>query len=385
MFRSLSTGNRTCNQKVIDRNYALHQKRLKNIKSISSETLKLQNHDSEVIKTASYLRNHNKKKEVQNEEYYVRVERDNRILLEKMADIVNNKMRNTLSNFTPPPPQKTMFKTKSLNQIVRKKEIVRITSDNYGVLNRIQQQESAYDVKGWEKDFKTKEKYLQNICLFPVITRQPNSQKKSPRKVTTARLSNASPRSSVDHKNVNYYDSPKSSHLDNKLQPINTARRLSSGPLISVSGRKSSVQEPVMFTKEIFIDSKLYKVQFLKQLDEGLKIVVTDIQTSSSKYIVLSKDKAKQLLAENNENYEQISSRIYFRDDTPQIKDSDSLSEQRSSVKIELFDPNVQATDSIKAETQGTTEERLESPDPPQKLTEEKQPITVEAKAATQA
>jgi len=56
---------------------------------------------------------------------------------------------------------------------------VKITVENQGILKRIQEQTSCYAVNKWEKEFKNYEKYLKNLCAFPLALPLNTSHHKS--------------------------------------------------------------------------------------------------------------------------------------------------------------------------------------------------------------
>jgi len=88
-----SLDNRIIKKKRDDMNYAMHVERLRTIKRSSSQTFELQIKDQQLIKNSTILRHNNKKREVQEELNKKKVEQENRILLNKMTEIVNiNKM-----------------------------------------------------------------------------------------------------------------------------------------------------------------------------------------------------------------------------------------------------------------------------------------------------
>lgn len=121
--------------------------------------------DNKPPKQYSHLKR-NLKKEALMEERFAGIERDNRLLLEKMSFIIrhssiDNKLGHQYQNF------------RSLNQDGRKKELLRITRDNAKLLRRIQHAEPAYDHLAWAEDDKKHQELLKNLCEHPVILGQP--------------------------------------------------------------------------------------------------------------------------------------------------------------------------------------------------------------------
>lgn len=113
------------------------------------------------------------------EERYTEIERENRILLEKMTNILQNQkgahvgglpaiqsqMQGTSvfsqSNMTLGQPKK------SLNREARKRELLKITVENQQILKRLQDKQPSYNVNRWAKEDKERKKILNYICEYP--------------------------------------------------------------------------------------------------------------------------------------------------------------------------------------------------------------------------
>ena len=67
----------------------------------------------------------------------IEIERQNQILLDKMTSIMNNQFL--------PVENKTV--SKSLNQLIRKKKLIKITLENISLCQRLKQQKSQYNIK----------------------------------------------------------------------------------------------------------------------------------------------------------------------------------------------------------------------------------------------
>jgi len=98
------------------------------------------------------LRN-NLKREQLLEERYFEIDRENKILLQKMSDI----MRHT-SFDTKGPPKGAV----SLNRDLRKTELMRITQENQAILKRIQKAQPIYNHVEWEDSYRRSATYLKN-------------------------------------------------------------------------------------------------------------------------------------------------------------------------------------------------------------------------------
>ena len=106
------------------------------------------------------MRNNRKKAQLR-EERFAKIERENRILLEKMSHIMQH---NALDNKC-----SAVKFGRSLNKSQRKLELQRITQENQAILRRIQTQEATYDRHHWIEHAKANEKYLHNIREYPEL------------------------------------------------------------------------------------------------------------------------------------------------------------------------------------------------------------------------
>eukprot|EP00347_Sterkiella_histriomuscorum_P006613 403352100 len=135
------------------------------------------------------------KKEQQLEDKYIEIERENKILLHKMQKI----LKNSQSQPTLQTQQNCMQfiikiiilallvqashigmglvnqnsnmnsgeDKRSLNRDQRKRDLLRVTLENYEFLKRLNQKGSTYSVTKWEEEFKQKEKLLKSLSEFP--------------------------------------------------------------------------------------------------------------------------------------------------------------------------------------------------------------------------
>ena len=61
----------------------------------------------------------------------------------------------------------TVGEKNSLNKEYRKKELLKITLENYELLKRLNSKTSTYNVNKWEEDFKYKERMMRSMSEFP--------------------------------------------------------------------------------------------------------------------------------------------------------------------------------------------------------------------------
>ena len=145
MYRSQRRGNQVAQRKYDEYCQRLHQKRLRTMKAAI---------DNKAPKRPSHLRK-NLKREQMMEERYATIERENRLLLEKMSAImqgghgIDNKLR------------KPKNVGSSMNKSFRKRELQRITEENQAILRRIQACEPSLNRAVWEEDRRQNEKWLR--------------------------------------------------------------------------------------------------------------------------------------------------------------------------------------------------------------------------------
>jgi hypothetical protein len=115
-------------------------------------------------------------------ERYTEIERENRILLEKMTNILQNPKGIShanphLSNIGGVSVQASQVAAqqaaifpgykKSLNREARKRELMKITRENQVILKRLQEKKPNYNVTRWAHEDNERRKLLNNICEYP--------------------------------------------------------------------------------------------------------------------------------------------------------------------------------------------------------------------------
>lgn len=137
---------------IITRQWTMHCMKMHN-KKIRSVKASI---DNKPPKPMRHLRR-NLKREQMREERYSAIERENRILLQKMAAILRtNKTMDTINS----------YKARSLNRASRRRELIRITQENQGILRRIQASEPTYNHLAWEEERRAMEKRMDNISAY---------------------------------------------------------------------------------------------------------------------------------------------------------------------------------------------------------------------------
>ncbi|OMJ80045.1 hypothetical protein SteCoe_19773 [Stentor coeruleus] len=147
MFLRITEGKKILLSKWNEHNKSMHHKNLKNIKGQVDTACPL---------SYGSLKRKPKKEQLM-EERYTEIERENKILLNKMSQIVNSR----------PNLPSSSTRRKSLNIEARKRQNMRIVTENQALLKRLQGKQPSYSVYKWEEERKSTEKRLRNICEFP--------------------------------------------------------------------------------------------------------------------------------------------------------------------------------------------------------------------------
>ncbi|XP_067419740.1 uncharacterized protein CFAP97D2 isoform X1 [Emydura macquarii macquarii] len=144
----LPCGNKYLQQKWDKTNYEEHKKRIKTAKPVVDTTPPL---------TYGHLHLKLKKLKLEKERLSV-IERDNRLLLEKMSCIMRTKGQIDNRNYC---------EAKSLNREKREKELLRVSQENRAILKRITKCEPQYQIQRWHEDWQRAKKYMDNIAKYP--------------------------------------------------------------------------------------------------------------------------------------------------------------------------------------------------------------------------
>ncbi|XP_076453690.1 sperm axonemal maintenance protein CFAP97D1-like [Babylonia areolata] len=108
----------------------------------------------------TYMHLHLKLKKLQlEEERLATIERDNRILLEKMSYIMRTRGRVDNRN---------NYEYKSLNREKRQRELLRVTRENQEILKRINMRKPEYSVQQWAQDWEENQRFMDNISAYPM-------------------------------------------------------------------------------------------------------------------------------------------------------------------------------------------------------------------------
>jgi len=157
MYRQIPIGNKICAKRRVQRDQELHREKIRQMKPQTDTS-------EPEVRRLNHIRN-NLKREQMLEERYSEIDRENRILLQKMADV----MRST-PDFVVAKP-KTIGAPISLNKDYRRQELIRITHENQAILKRIQRAQPVYSHMEWQRAHKRNISYLKNACEYPVVLR----------------------------------------------------------------------------------------------------------------------------------------------------------------------------------------------------------------------
>lgn len=157
MYRALPVINRVLNKKWEEISQSRHESKLRLARS-SIETR------TPPIRFRHVKLNH--KKGQMQEDRYTEIERENRILLEKMTNILqqNRKKRKESQKLS-----RLSLHRESLTSNLKKRHFdqLKITTENQNLLKRLQDKRATYSVMKWKNENMERRKILNNICEYP--------------------------------------------------------------------------------------------------------------------------------------------------------------------------------------------------------------------------
>ncbi|XP_071509302.1 sperm axonemal maintenance protein CFAP97D1-like [Diadema antillarum] len=164
--------NRLLQQRWDQKYYDEHRQKVKEAKSMV-----------DTKPPTTYVHLHLKLKKLQLEEERLAViERDNRILLEKMSVIMRTRGRVDNRN---------NYIHRSLNREKRQRELLRVTRENQEILKRILAREPEYNHLEWDRQWEENETFMDNISRYPrnwwQLEQEEKERRKAERKETRRR------------------------------------------------------------------------------------------------------------------------------------------------------------------------------------------------------
>ncbi|XP_066266617.1 sperm axonemal maintenance protein CFAP97D1-like isoform X2 [Branchiostoma lanceolatum] len=207
------SGNKLLQQKWDDKYYNEHRDLVRTAKPMV---------DTKAPRT--YVHMHMKLRKLQlEEERLATVERDNRILLEKMSHIMRTRGRVDNRN---------EYEHHSLNREKRQRELMRITKENQEILKRIMKREPEYDHAKWQRDWEKNEQFMDNIARYPKGWYDEwKSEEDKKRRAKPGRSSQSPSRASQV--------SGRTSHVSGRTSQVSGRTSQVSGRLSQYSGRSS--------------------------------------------------------------------------------------------------------------------------------------------------
>eukprot|EP00439_Symbiodinium_sp_Y106_P016880 s880_g2.t1 len=294
--KAIPCGSKICTKRIKDREQQLHRERVRNMKSqvdTGMPTVAQLDH----VKV-------NLKKEQMMEDRYTEIDRDNRILLKKMTDIMKQQT-------TFPPTGERKSGPSSLNKDARKKELIRITRENQCILKRIQQAQPVYNHVEWEDQHRRNVTYLKNRCEFPVVLRTPRRER---------------------------YASSELVHLGEEEAGDMTSR---SAPSTGRGPPKDVLQDFADGTNQKYVlkeGMKLSDNYYLVDMStDGRNLFVSayDNTTSNTLELVIKERLHRQLYRETNGDYRQIADRLKVSGDGKLLLDGEEAPGQVASEELD--------------------------------------------------
>jgi len=275
MHRALPIGNKICYKRNVERNQELHREKIRHMRSTTDTK------EPEVCKL-DHIRN-NLKREQMLEERYSEIDRENRILLQKMADIMRN------PSCSAPRPQQAKGPV-SLNKDHRRAELIRITHENQAILKRIQKAQPVYNHIEWKKAHKRNSGYMKNACEYPVVLKQRDINPPGAR-TTGARMGEASDK--------NLDAGPGSDRGQSPTNEMNESTRY-----VLKEGKK--------------ISGNYYLIEMATD-GRTLTIAAYDGDSQKTLELLVNEKNHRRLYRECNRDYSQIAARLSVEGDKLQL------------------------------------------------------------------
>jgi E3 ubiquitin-protein ligase TRIP12 len=278
MYRGLPSGNKILTKKWQEKERRIHMQKLRNVKPTI---------DLKKPKKFTHLKSRAKKEQML-EDRYTEIERENRILLEKMTSIMQKPNRTTTSFSTDRYAQVANNK-KSLNRAARKQELLKITLENQAILRRLQDKQSNYNVSKWENDHRHRQELLKNMSEYPYEMQNMGKKRR-----------------------FNMSEAGGTAYRPRSLGPRQTWR----------SKNNTAKTAPIVKQAEALDENRIVHYKKGKQLGNGYYIVeissnsnnlfiaAYDVESTESFLITLQEKRASELMVEFENNYELMASSL---------------------------------------------------------------------------
>jgi Hemingway/CFA97 len=275
MYRAPAVGNKLCAKKDEERRDAIMRSRIREVRSSLDMT------EPKVMKL-DHLRT-NMKRDQLLEDRYMEIDRSNRILLQKMSEIMRNAAPTSAAAQPPRKPPAV-----SLNRQLRKTELTRINQENQMMLKRIERAQPMYDHVKWEQNYRSSRVHLKNCCEYPVIV---SEAKASSRNISTA--------------------------------PAKASRptRPSSSPQVltpTVERPTSSLHSRSLHTQTLHLNGKRFALEMTTD-GRTLSLSAQDSDTLRTVELVVNESNHRSLFRECNGQYAQLAKRVVINGDRLEI------------------------------------------------------------------
>lgn len=299
---------RLASSKLLERRWRekeqmVHKERVRTVKSALRENFRAPFQHNQAARNA--------KREAVQERKYSEIERENRILLEKMSHIMQDP-KPKLYN-----PRR--FELVSLNRERRKKDLMKITIENQAILRRLQDKQPTYSVQKWDAEFKRNEQIRNNLSEHPYEFDGAN-QSRARFLLTTADAENEQP---------NYQSLPglhpsqsQASRVQSGYRTIQSANSAATLQPRRGTSAHNPVAHPVIRQAEHLDENRVVLYKRSKQLGQGfflveissnnshLFIAAYDVESPESLLIELPEKRAQEILREFESNYDHMANSL---------------------------------------------------------------------------
>jgi len=303
MYRGLPSGNKILTKKWQEKERRLHLQKLKEVKPTI---------DLRKPKNFKHLKSRAKKEQML-EDRYTEIERENRILLEKMTSIMQKPNRTSTSFST----ERFNLSSgaaikKSLNRESRKQELLKITLENQAILRRLQDKNSNYNVARWENEHRVRQDLLKNMSEYPYELERSKKKRlfnKSEAGGTAYRPRSLGPRQTWRNKN-------------------NTAK---TAPIVK-QAEALDENRIVHYKKGKQLGNGYYIVE-ISSNSNNLFIAAYDVESTESFLITLPEKRANELMVEFENNYELMASSLQVMNKRLYLLNPKYLAEQKANAE----------------------------------------------------
>lgn len=341
MYRGLPTGNKILTRKWQEKERRIHMQKLRSVKPTI---------DVGKPKNFKHLKSRAKKEQML-EDRYTEIERENRILLEKMTSIMQKPNRTSTSFSTERFGITTAAMKRSLNRASRKQELLKITLENQAILRRLQDKTSNYNVARWEVDHQTRKDLLKNMSEYPYdMDKRKNRQfNRSEAGGTAYRPKSLGPRQTWRSKN-------------------NTAK---TAPIVK-QAEALDENRIVHYKKGKQLGNGYYIVE-ISSNSNNLFIAAYDVESTESFLITLPEKRANELMVEFENNYELMASSLQVMNKRLYLLNPKYLADQRAKQDDQPGQNHENLGETVPQDTNEDYDQIQENDEPKETLQEDEQ------------